>query len=486
MSGTLRDARVAAAICACVPAVAGCGGTHHSGVTVLRMGSGVPGLVVRDPAAGYFVRRVAELSGGHLRVAVQLEPDPNTPPTARDFPVSERRLVREVRDGRDDLAWVPTHALDGLGVVSMRALDAPMLVDGYALQARIVAGPLGRAMLAGVRRAGVVGVALLAGRLRRPLGVRRPLVRLSDWRGLATAGPASSVRSAGLRALGARVRSPQRAYYVRWSDMTIGTLGALETDLESAAFDGSPQLPGYVTQNVRLWPETAAIVANPARLARLSAREERWLRRAGADAQARSPALADRDRPLARALCASGTRFATASRSELMALARAWRPVYADLGRDALTRSLIARIARLKGRTAYASGLHLGDRCGISHRPRPALPRSGLPDGVYRTQITTADLRAGHASPVSLEQDRGTLTLTLRGGRYALRQREPDGPPSFGRYGGELPRLMLRQGTTTTQLVATLRGDELRLVGVDVADNGLAVWFGAHPWRRIG
>ena len=55
-------------------------------------------------------------------------------------------------------------------------------------------------MLAGVERLDLVGIALLPGELRRPLGASRPLVGASDYRGATIA---TRVSDLGLRTFGA-------------------------------------------------------------------------------------------------------------------------------------------------------------------------------------------------------------------------------------------------------------------------------------------
>src|SRR4051812_6708259 len=63
---------------------------------------------------------------------------------------SARGVLGDVRAHRADLAAVSVRALREAGVRSFDPLLAPLLVDGYALQQRVLAGPLPGRMLAGV------------------------------------------------------------------------------------------------------------------------------------------------------------------------------------------------------------------------------------------------------------------------------------------------------------------------------------------------
>ena len=88
----------------------------------------------------------------------------------------------------------------------MQALVAPLLVDDLELQERLLEGPLATRMLDGLDRAGVVGLALTPGPLRRPIGVTRSLAGPKDYRG-ATIGIkfGDVARTPTFEALGARV-----------------------------------------------------------------------------------------------------------------------------------------------------------------------------------------------------------------------------------------------------------------------------------------
>jgi TRAP-type transport system periplasmic protein len=357
LSSTCTERAVSAvAVLAVAFAVAACGDSTSGAPTVLRLRTSVGALEQRQPGAAFFARRVAQLSGGRLRIAVDYLPTNDEHTVTVGPGVTDRSLVGDAKAGRTDLAWVSANAFDGIGVTSLRALDAPMLVDDYRLQTAILHSGLAPRMLAGVRRGGVDGLALVEGRLRRPVGIERPLRGPRDYRGLQLGTARSRARSDAIRALGARVAAGAHLpdFWRTWTDLEARSmrrqdrLDGLETDLDEEFYDVPPSVPGYATENVRLWPETAAIVASPARLARLTPRERAWVRQAAADTQARSFALGAGEGALVRELCSRGTRIARASRADSAALRQAFRPVYGRLERDPQTRALIHAIEAMK------------------------------------------------------------------------------------------------------------------------------------------
>src|SRR4051794_8384179 len=96
----------------------------------------------------------------------------------------EDGLIADVRAARADLGVVGARAWDSVGVRTMRALNAPLLIDSYALQDRVLQDPMVRSMLDGLRPLGLVGLGMLPGPLRKPLGARRRLIVPADYRGL--------------------------------------------------------------------------------------------------------------------------------------------------------------------------------------------------------------------------------------------------------------------------------------------------------------
>jgi len=115
-----------------------------------------------------FTQAVERESGGTLRIRV-VGPRHDA---EKDF---EAATIRDVREGGADLGWASARAWDEFDVPAMRALVAPLLIDSYGLQEQVLR-EVGPKLLPGLERAGVVGVGMLPGALRVPIGYGRALV----------------------------------------------------------------------------------------------------------------------------------------------------------------------------------------------------------------------------------------------------------------------------------------------------------------------
>ena len=482
-------------------ALGGCGGGGGSHARVLRMEVANPGGPAHEPGAAFFAARVAALSHGRLRIAYDDR-------WGRGGEALETRLIRDVKAGRAELGVAHTRFLVRAGARSLDVLDAPMLVDRYALQAAVIDGALGRRMLAGTRAAGVEGLALLAGHLAHPVGTRGPIrsvrdvagreIALRAWRPSEHYLPRSPLPALSLHAIGAY---PRPLTYATVFSIYVTPEGAperpmvYEDDLDSLFFDrygGRCALPDracralgpWVTVDAVLWPRMEVIVANPAALAGLTPRERGWVRAAATAAEQRSQAVAGDDQRLLAELCAAGVRTVSASPRAVADLRRTLRLAYRRLG----DRRLIGAIERLRRRTAADPPLRIPSGCGRRHaHEEPARGvRSPLPDGVYRVQITRADLRTAHARGIA---DRtGIATLTLRDGRWGLRWSEPPGPGAAGTYAGTPARTAWRLGSDEAYVSSVTGPDRaLRFSVVRAADRPhLQALLASHPWKRIG
>ena len=78
---------------------------------------------------------------------------------------------------------VGSRAFGSAGVLSMRALDAPLLITSYAAEQAVLASPVAPKLLSALRPAGLTGIGILPGDLFRPDGAAGPLVKPSDYAG---------------------------------------------------------------------------------------------------------------------------------------------------------------------------------------------------------------------------------------------------------------------------------------------------------------
>jgi TRAP-type C4-dicarboxylate transport system substrate-binding protein len=487
VSSPTRPRAVATLIAGVVAALALGAGTagageasRTGGPVVLRMANGYSDLSY-EPAVAYFVKRVREVSHGALRVEVVSE-------WGNFSPGFEQQVVRDLAAGKADLAWVGTRIFDTLGVRSFQALTAPMLIDSYPLERAVIASPIPNQMLESLGALEVTGLGVLADGLRKPIAVRGSLLAPADWGRVGFAAFRSRGQADAIRSLGGR---PSEA----WSDaladgLDAGTIQGFEKNLLVYRITGLATAAPYVTANVNLWPQTAALLANPARLAGLTAAQEGWLRRAASDAAARSTGLTDGDSRLVPALCRSGARFANASEADLAALRAAFAPDYARLARDPQTRAFIARIEQLKRTTPAGPALEIPAGCAAPARTTSSARVNTDPsvlNGVYRVSWSEQELLAAGASPGYARGNHGVLTWTLRAGGFVLDFSYP--PLCHGTYAVSGATVSIRQGPGchgVFKATWSLRNGQLRLHVRQASDGGDRALFGAKPWKKIG
>lgn len=352
-----------------------------------------------------YAAAVDRLSGGAIRIELEV---------AGNQPAYEAKTVEAVRAGRAQLGAVGARVWDTFGVTSFRALVAPFLVGSLSQEQRALESPLAAAMLRGVARAGVVGLGVLPGPLRRPLGLARPLVDVSDYRGATIAIRFGGVTRATFRALGAGAKG-----YV------VGHLPAVdgaELDSNTIAENGYDENARTLAANVVLWPRPQTIFANRAAFARLTRAQRDILRRAARESLGAELARVEKDEAAGLAgICGRGKLpLVTATAAQLAALRRAVQPVYRTLERDPLTRTLIARIAKLRTPADVA-------RC-------PGGITSGKPlEGTWHVTASYHDLVEAGLPADDAERQRGGGSLTLLHGHWTGRERN-NGFVWHGRY----------------------------------------------------
>ena len=359
----------------------------------------------------FWIEEVQRRSGGSLRIKVTNR--------WRDQEADyDKGTIADVQAGKVQLAKVAARAYDTVGVTSFQPLLAPFLVDNRTLEGRVLESDLAGQMLAGTGKLDLVGLAVLPTRLRKPLGLSRPLVAAEDYRGARIGVREGEVAKATFTALGA---TPVE--YVPGGP--LGGLDGIEADLGVIKGNGYDEQAKAVTANVTLWPKPVTVVINRKVFASLTASQQDALRGVGPAMVSRQldflRGLTDEDRGI---LCRRGLRFVRASDRELAGLRRAVQPVYEQLERNAQTRSLLRRIQAMKRETAAAPD---APACSPSSAaPATASQQATTLDGVYRTSFTREELAAsplltdpGEAS----EENWGTFTLTLQHGRVTVDQR---------------------------------------------------------------
>ena len=244
---------------------------------------------------------------------------------------AEQQVVRDVAAHQVDLGWVGSRVFDTLGVESLQALTAPMLIDSYALENAVIQSGMTEEMIQPLDELGVVGLGVLADGLRRPIGVSAPILGPADWRGITFGTLRSDGQVDAIRALGAK---PMQLFgRQRRKALDEGALQGFEFGMLLYSDPQWSHRAPYVAANVDLWPQMDVLLANPTRLEGLTPKQRGWLEQAAHDAAARSARLADKDADAVRVACQSGARFAEASDADLAALQRAFAPAFAKLRR---------------------------------------------------------------------------------------------------------------------------------------------------------
>ena len=422
------------------------------------------------PVARYFAAQVSSLSGGSLRVRVIFNA------AGQRIADTEAQVAHMVRDGEFELGWIGSRAWDRLGVTSFQALQAPFLVTSYALIDRIATGPLAVRMLAGLQANDFVGLALVPDRLRHPIGVRRPLASLADFAGARIRVIPSRATDTLMRALGA---TP-----VHISGADVGAAMA-HHEFDGTEHSLGSSWPGgrYLTANITFFAKAVTLFAGRRAYEGLDKAQREAIRGAAERTVARVGAHPPPENALVRRYC-DGGRVVSAGDRDLAALARAARPVYAGLEREARTRALIAAIRDLKATTPaqriVAPGCAKDIQAVRGHRVSP----SAL-NGTYRWRFTKAGaIAAGAQNDPELDEMLGTVnTMTLRDGRWLLQGGDT------GTYKVVGNRIVFDWAEVASTLTFTFKRDadgDLDIEPVLPMDPGDRFVWAAEPWRRVG
>ena len=310
-----------------------------------------------NPAVTEFQERVAELSGGAVTIELVFDVD-----DVGDYwallPEGEQQAVRAVASGDVELGWAGTRVFDTLGAPAASALQAPLVVDSHELLRAVLEDDVVQDVLDQLSSAGVRGLALLSGGLRRPVAVEAPLRDPGDWAGKTVQHFRSEVHAATVRALGAT--STDVVSSVRDDGLAAGTIDAHDQTLRTYVVRGAVSLAPFIS-DVVLWPDVLAIIADPE--LDLPEQHRTWLQQAAEEASARSSDLMDVDDEQVAEACAQGAKIATLSTEQRAALQKAVTPVLEDLRTDPAAGPVLARLHELKKGLPPAPALAVPPTC---------------------------------------------------------------------------------------------------------------------------
>jgi TRAP-type C4-dicarboxylate transport system substrate-binding protein len=474
------------AIVVAAAASSGCNSRRASGVADKAGGSSAP-LVLRlansdaidqpdTPTIQYFADQVALLSRGAIRVQITFG-------AAGDkVPDVEARTARMVRAGQFDLGLIGARAWDELGIDSFQALQAPFLITSYALLDQVASSSMATQMLAGLNRENLVGLALVPSLLRHPVGLRHPLASLADFAEARIRILPSKATATLISALG--------AVPVEVSNSAVLAAGAhRQIDGEELSLGNAPG-GSIVTANVTFFGKALTIFAGRHVFEQLSERQRRVLQMAAERTVHYVVARPPSESVLARRFCIGG-RIELAGKQDLAQLARAARPVYAQLERDPLTRLLIAQIRGLKATTPLDPPLTIPKGCRRLTRAAPASAAAASPtsslNGTYRWLLTEAAARAfgppannpGNAYP-------SISTVVLRDGKWLSPGSRPTDTGTYTVTGRRIIFIWPRIGSILTFAFRQGRDGSLHLKPVLPMERGdQFAWSGA-VWRRVG
>ena len=456
-------------------ALAGCGGAT-------RVGAADPDahvLTLMNPISDtqeitVYAEEVARRSKGRLRIRILRSPH-------QGEIGYEAAVIDDVRAGRSDLAWAGSRAWKG----SLRTLNAPLLVDSYELQQRVLEDDLVAPMLDELEPLGLKGIGVLPGPLRRPLGLHGRLISPRDFRGLAIGTQQSSVAVAALRTLGARP-IPLAA---RGEDHGLDGVESGMIGLQSGSYD---RAGAHLSSNVNLWPRPLVVFANARAFAELSS-DERDVLRAAADAVTPRLTALERtnDAETAANLCRRGHVVQdSASTADLRALRTAVEPVYRELRADPAGRAAIDAITALKREASRPAGTLPACR----REPAPGAPAKTRFDGTWQM-----DTGRSASAPEYLDENWGHWILVFDRGRFAITQENKtsctwgygtfsvDGDTTTWRFtdgGGEAPNDATNKAGEQFSYRLSIFRDSATLSPVKGAVSPAN--FNAKPWRRLG
>jgi hypothetical protein len=348
--------------------------------------------------------------------------------------------------------------------------------------------PLAPRMLGELRPLGLVGLGVLPGPIRRPVGLAGPLMAPGDFHGRTIGEQGSPVAESTLRALGAHpVALPVDVQRDR-----LGGIDGFEMQIY-AVFGRRLDVPGSrVAGNVDLWPRPLVLFGNEGALDKLPGEQRQILRDAAAAAIVPTSAVTRAtEREMADNLCRVGRlAFDKASDRDLRALRTAVEPVYRDLERDPATRDAIAAITAIKR------------QLGEPAAELPACADTVAPTAAARTPLDGTwrmDTGRKASAPDFLDENWGHWIFVFDRGRFAITQENhnactwgygtfsvDDGKTTwrFTDGGGKAPNGANNKPGEEMAFAVSLFRDTATLKPVQGAVSPPN--FIAEPWRKLG
>lgn len=417
-----------------------------------------------------FVDEVQRLSEGTIRIDPQWDAEPEG---VHDW---DQHVARSVADGEFDLALVPGRAWDELGVTTLRALDTPLFVTSLDLVESVLTSDLRGELMAGLPRAGVVGLDIFPSELRHPFGYGKPLLDADDYRDAVIRAPTSATTRMFLERLGATVVDDPPDPRVQRGD-------------ESSY--GLNNHGDVATGNLTFFPKTETLVMDADVRERL--RDDQWevLQRAAATTRSWLFDNLPSDAESAAEFCGRDGRIVAAGQADIVSFQPAAAEVRQKLEEDEATREIIQAIDDLKDSSTGGPG----PVTGCAEQQLSESSGTSALDGVYTSLVTEKALRdAGVTDPALIRDDVARYVWTLADGiwRYeATADHYLQMPHASGHYAYSDGRFTFSwpDGTYISARLEIDRDGTIRFH--DLVDSVPELQaetdgFWSAPWRRIG
>lgn len=403
--------RITAAIAVIAAAIAA--GTSLAGPPakgeVLTLRLGTPSAQGRPASrlADAFAAHVKTLSGGKLAIKVVYDAPGDMAPGTHTTP-ELRRLLALVRSNKLQLATIWAPSLELVGVRTIRAYQVPFLLTTKQASSRATTGTTAVRAMAGLRPAGLTGLALVPQGLSRLFRVSKPILTPADLKGVRIRTNYGSTSFAALRSLGAIPNDFDGGAFA--NGLSNGSIDGFEAPFEIAQ---QSTASSATAGNLVLYPAVTVLAASSAALAKLTSNQQSILLRAATRARASTLAAWDDARDT-RSYCAAGRRNVRATTAQQTAMARLGLKAETLFARDPATAAVIDAI-----KTKRSAKLPLTAPCG-SKLPKPVsdpgVPTAELPpSGVYRLTLEPEVMRVAGADSEAIRLHSGAETLTFQG-----------------------------------------------------------------------
>lgn len=287
-------------------------------------------------AVNSFIKDVSTASGG--KIAIE---------GLASYPGGDVPLLQDVKGGAVEMASVSSAVWGTQGVNCFDALQALGLITRYDLEQQVIEGPIGESMLGCTTAAGVHGLAIHEGGLRKPLGAKVALISPATFKGKKIRTPASSVLQTGISALGADPVSIANLPEI-YPALRDGTVDGMEANLGLVQTLKLYEVAKFMTANINLWPFPTVLVMNQAKWDALSADQQSTITAAAEKVPGFSIGIFTAPSELPATLCSEGLKFAVASDADVAAFNKVSQSVITELSKNAETKGYIDQIQALK------------------------------------------------------------------------------------------------------------------------------------------